>query len=155
MLIIDNKSRHKQGKELKGWRAGKAMKKPTLSCLKQKIWRTCTNHRKDQICCPQSRACLTKMKWYTIILVENMIAQYSLDRKPYQLDESISSFLLGGTCTSDFYNSSNRKISWQIVEILIRHHILNWICTVCPCPIKRTVGLYSKTCVKRPLLKRL
>ena len=42
--------------------------------------------------------------------------------------------------------NSNRRFCKQTVNFLIRHHImwcLIWNCTVCLCPIKRTLGFYG------------
>ena len=36
----------------------------------------------------------------------------------------------------------NRTFCKQTVKIVIRHRIF-WVCTVCPCPIKRPLGLYG------------
>ena len=41
---------------------------------------------------------------------------------------------------------SNRTFRKQTMEILIRHCVLRclvWVCTVCLCPTKRTLGLYG------------
>ena len=43
-----------------------------------------------------------------------------------------------------FYSNFNRPFSKQTVETLIRRRVLRrliWFCTVCRCPIKRTLGL--------------
>ena len=66
---------------------------------------------------------------------------------PYQLDESISNLgLLGGIF--HFYLNFKRNFCKQIVENLIRPHVLQrliWFCTVCRRPIKRMLGLYGLT----------
>ena len=44
-----------------------------------------------------------------------------------------------------FYSNSNRRFSEQTVETLIRRRVLRcliWVCAVCLCPTKRTLGLY-------------
>ena len=51
--------------------------------------------------------------------------------------------LLGGIY--HFYSNLNRTFYKQLAETLIRRHILwrlIWVCTVCLCPTKRTLGLY-------------
>ena len=64
----------------------------------------------------------------------------------YHLEQSIYVLrdvsLLGGI----FYSSFNRKLCRQTVETLIRCHILwrlIWVCTICLCPTKRTLGIYG------------
>ena len=45
-----------------------------------------------------------------------------------------------------FYSNLNRIFCKHTVETLIRRRILRhliWICTVCLCPTKRTLGLYG------------
>ena len=47
-----------------------------------------------------------------------------------------------------FYSNFNWTICKQTVETLIRRHVLRtwrliWVCTVCLCPIKRTLSLYG------------
>ena len=52
--------------------------------------------------------------------------------------------LLG--CIFHFYQYYNRSFCKQTVETLIRRHILwhlIWVCTVCLCSTKRTLGLYG------------
>ena len=52
--------------------------------------------------------------------------------------------LLGGIFY--FYLNSKRTFCKQTVENLIKRCVLwhlNWFCTVCRCPIKRTLGLYG------------
>ena len=50
-----------------------------------------------------------------------------------------------------FYYYFNKTFCKQTVKILIRHRIMRcliWVCTVCLCPIKRTLGIYGlKQCV--------
>ena len=62
----------------------------------------------------------------------------------YQLEQSISVLrLLGGI--SHFYDF-NKAFYKQKVETHIRRRILRrliWVCTVCLCPTKRTLGLYG------------
>ena len=46
----------------------------------------------------------------------------------------------------NLYSNFNRKLCKQTVETLIRPRILwhlIWVCTVCLCPTKRTLGLYG------------
>ena len=43
-----------------------------------------------------------------------------------------------------FYSNINRMFGKQTVEILVRYRVLwrlIWVCTVCLCPTKRTLGL--------------
>ena len=45
-----------------------------------------------------------------------------------------------------FYSNFNRIFCKQKLETLIRQYFLRrliWVCTVCPCPTKRTLGLYG------------
>ena len=51
--------------------------------------------------------------------------------------------LLGGIF--HFYSNFNKILCKQTVKTLIRRHILCliWVCTVCICPTKRTLGLYG------------
>ena len=52
--------------------------------------------------------------------------------------------LLGGSF--HFYSHFNRIFCMQTVKTLIRRHVLwrlIWVCTVCLCPTKRTLGLYG------------
>ena len=45
-----------------------------------------------------------------------------------------------------FYSNSYRTLCEQTVETLIRHPIMRhliWVCPVCLCPTKRTLGLYG------------
>ena len=47
-----------------------------------------------------------------------------------------------------FYSNANETFCLQTVMTLIRHGILwrlIWVCAVCLCPTKRTVGLYGLT----------
>ena len=61
----------------------------------------------------------------------------------YQLEHSISLLRdVGGIF--HFYSNFNRTFCNQTVETLIRRRILRrlvWVCTVCICPTKRTLGL--------------
>ena len=72
------------------------------------------------------------------ILNPNRISHY------YQLDQFI--FVLRVVRWYFHYSNYNWTICKQTVETLIKCHIL-WnlirVCTVCPCPIKRTLGLYG------------
>ena len=64
---------------------------------------------------------------------------------PYQLDESISNFRVVGWYFSFFYSNYKRNCCQQTVENLIRRRVLRRLvcfCTVCRCPIKRTLGVY-------------
>ena len=48
-----------------------------------------------------------------------------------------------------FYSSFYRKLCKQTVETLIRRRILwrlIWVCTICLCPTKRTLGIYGFYC---------
>ena len=52
------------------------------------------------------------------------------------------SVLLGRTF--HFYSDFNRAFSNQTVDTLIRRRVLRrliWVCTVCLCPTKKTLGL--------------
>ena len=52
--------------------------------------------------------------------------------------------LLGGVL--QFYSNFKRNHCLQTVKNLIRRRVLrrlNWFCTVCRCPTKRTLGLYG------------
>ena len=52
--------------------------------------------------------------------------------------------LLGGNF--QFYSKFERKSYKQTVETLIRRSVLLrmiWVCTICTCPTKRTLGLYG------------
>ena len=66
----------------------------------------------------------------------------------YQLKKSIS--VLRGVRWYFFILSSfNRKLCKQTVETLIRRRILwrlIWVCTICLCPTKRTLGIYKLKC---------
>ena len=45
-----------------------------------------------------------------------------------------------------FYSNSNIRFCEQTVETLIRRRIMRcliWVCAVCLCPTKRTLGLYG------------
>ena len=47
-----------------------------------------------------------------------------------------------------FYSNSNRTLCEQTVETLIRRRVLRrliWVCAVCLCPTKRTLGLFGLT----------
>ena len=62
-----------------------------------------------------------------------------------QLEQSISVWR-GVRCFFHFYSSFNRKSCKQTVETLIRRRILwhlIWVCTICLCPTKRTLGIYG------------
>ena len=77
----------------------------------------------------------------------------------YLLEQSISVLgMLGGIF--HFYSNFYRKFCKQTVENLSRCHVLQtvenliirhvlwrliWICTICLCPTKRTLGLYGLT----------
>ena len=62
----------------------------------------------------------------------------------YQLDQSI--FILRVIrLYFSFYQNSNRASCKRTVETLIRRHILwrlIWVCKVCLCPTKRTLGIW-------------
>ena len=62
----------------------------------------------------------------------------------YLFGESISNFrCVGGIFL--FYSNFDRTFYKQTVEILIKRRVsrrLIWVCTVCLCPSKRTLGLY-------------
>ena len=63
----------------------------------------------------------------------------------YQLEQSIS-VLRGVRWYLNFYSSFNRKLCKQTVETLIRRRILwrlIWVCTICLCPTKMTLGIYG------------
>ena len=63
----------------------------------------------------------------------------------YQLDQSFSNFRGVGWYFSYFPNFSCIFCK-QTVKILTRHNIVRcliWICNICPCPIKRKLGLYG------------
>ena len=52
--------------------------------------------------------------------------------------------LLGGNFR--FYSKFERQFCRQTVETLIRRSVLLrliWVCTICTCPTKRTLGLYG------------
>ena len=63
----------------------------------------------------------------------------------YQLDKSIVVLrVIGGII--HFYSNRNRTFCKRIVETLIRRRVLRrlvWVCTICLCPTKRTLGLYG------------
>ena len=66
----------------------------------------------------------------------------------YQLDRSISVLRVVGWYFFIFYSNFYIKFCKQTVETLIRCCILwclIWVCTVCLCPTKRTLGLYGLT----------
>ena len=72
----------------------------------------------------------------------------------YQLEQSIS-VLRGVRCYFSF-SSFKRKLCKQTVETLIRRRILRrliWVCTICLCPTKRTLGIYGLKCNKFAYLK--
>ena len=56
--------------------------------------------------------------------------------------------MLGGSF--HFYSNFNSKLCKQTVETLIRHSVrlrhLIWVCTICICPRKRTLGIYGLKC---------
>ena len=65
----------------------------------------------------------------------------------YQLVRSITILRVVGWNFSSLFKS-NRNFCWQTVETLIRRHVLwrlIWVCTVCLCPTKMTLGLYGLT----------
>ena len=77
------------------------------------------SHKKDEMQFP------TTMNW----------------RSPFPILE-----VLGGILY--FFSKFNIRFCKQTVKILIKHRILRcliWTGTVCPCPIKRTLGLYGLT----------
>ena len=63
----------------------------------------------------------------------------------YKLDQSITVLrLLGGIF--HFYSNFVRTFWKQTVETLVRRRVLRrliWVCTVCLCPTKKTLGLYG------------
>ena len=64
----------------------------------------------------------------------------------YQLEQSISVLRDVGCFFLHFSSNFNRTFYKQIVETLVRRRVLwrlIWICTVCLCPTKRTLGLYG------------
>ena len=64
----------------------------------------------------------------------------------YLLDQSISILRIVGWYVFYFYSNLYRLFCKQIVEILIRRHVLwrlIWVCTVCLCPTNRMQGLYG------------
>ena len=67
----------------------------------------------------------------------------------YQLDQSISVLRGVRWYFFRFYSNFNRKLCKQTVETLIRRRILwrlIWVCTICLCPTKRTLGIYGLKC---------
>ena len=65
---------------------------------------------------------------------------------PYKKDNTISNFRGAGWYFSFFYPNFDRTFYKQIEKILSRHHIMRcliWVCTVCLCSIKSTLGLYG------------
>ena len=71
-----------------------------------------------------------------------------------QLDESISNFRIVGWYVS-FLFKFIRNFCKQTVENLIRRRNiwrLIWICSVCLCPTKRTIGLYTGALIYEYLL---
>ena len=60
----------------------------------------------------------------------------------YQMDQSISVLRHVG-CFFHFYSNFDRIFFKQTLEALIRRRVqrrLIWVCTVCLCPTKRTIG---------------
>ena len=68
----------------------------------------------------------------------------------YHLKQSISVLRDVRWYFSFSYTNFNRKLCKQTAETLIRHLVrlwrLIWVCTICLCPRKMTLGIYGLKC---------